>query len=193
MPAGNRPFKVFFVCMGNRCRSPFAEGTFRRLTRGLPVEVGSAGTLNAEGLESPREIHQLAAAAGMDLRTHRSQWLRSVALPDADLVVGFELGHVAGAVIEGGAPKEKVFRLPELVRLLEQVPPPRISDPAERARAMVSSANALRATGGRKFSPDDDVADPFRGPMKGYERMADRITQLTEKLVAELFGSATPG
>lgn len=33
-----------------------------------------------------------------------------------------------------------------------------------------------------------DVADPFRGPMKGYEKMATRITELTEKLVEQLFG-----
>jgi protein-tyrosine-phosphatase len=186
-----RPFTTYFICLGNRCRSPFAEGTFRRLTEGLPVEVGSAGTLNHEGLESPREIHQMARAAGMDLSAHRSRGLGSVPLPEADLVLGFELAHVAGAVIDGGAPKSKTFRLPELVRLLDGLPPPNESDPAERARALVAAAEQARR-GSRGFVSGEDVADPFRGPMKGYEQMAGRITQLTEKLVRQLFGKTAP-
>ena len=189
MTASGKPFTTYFICLGNRCRSPFAEGTFRRLTSGLPVEVGSVGTLEHEGLESPREIHQLARAGGMDLTAHRSRGLRSVPLSDADLVLGFELAHVAGAVIDGGAPKDKTFRLPELVRLLDDVSAPAHADPAERARSLVAAANQLRS-GGKGFVSGEDVADPFRGPMKGYEQMAGRITQLTEKLVVQLFGAS---
>lgn len=191
MTASRKPFTAYFICLGNRCRSPFAEGTFRRLTSGLPVEVGSAGTLDHEGLESPREIHQLGRAAGMDLTAHRSRGLRSVPLPNADLVLGFELAHVAGAVIDGGAPKDKTFRLPELVRLLDDVSAPAHADPAQRARALVAAADQARSGGGGFFS-GEDVADPFGGPMKGYEQMAGRITQLTEKLVVQLFGATAP-
>ena len=40
--------KILFVCMGNICRSPTAEGVFTRLLRErapeLTVEVDSAGT-----------------------------------------------------------------------------------------------------------------------------------------------------
>ena len=40
--------KVLFVCMGNICRSPTAEGVLRKLTSGIdgfgPLEIDSAGT-----------------------------------------------------------------------------------------------------------------------------------------------------
>ena len=183
----DEPFKTYFICLGNRCRSPFAEGTFRRLTQGLPVEVASAGTLDAEGFESPQEIHQLASAAGMDLRGHRSKALGSVPLKDADLVVGFDLSHVAGAVIDGGAPRERTFRLVELIRLLEGAEPFDDLTGVARARAMVAEAHELRQAN-RGFFPDEDIADPFGGPMKGYQQMARQITELTEKLVHKLFG-----
>ncbi len=38
------PFKILTVCTGNICRSPLAEGLLRKVLRGLPVEVSSAGT-----------------------------------------------------------------------------------------------------------------------------------------------------
>ena len=45
---GKKPIRVLFVCLGNICRSPVAEGVFRKLvaSRGLDgvVEVDSAGT-----------------------------------------------------------------------------------------------------------------------------------------------------
>lgn len=44
----DRPVRVLFVCLGNICRSPLAEGAFRKLIRerGLEArfEVDSAGT-----------------------------------------------------------------------------------------------------------------------------------------------------
>lgn len=151
------------------------------------MEVGSAGTLDAPGMESPSEIHKVGEAAGLDLRTHRSRALREIPLADADLVVGFDLSHIAGAVVDGGAPREKTFRLVELVRLLEGAEPFDDLTGVERARAMVEEANEVRSAS-KNFFPNEDIADPFHGPMKGYEEMAARITDLTERLVEQLFG-----
>ncbi len=39
-----KPTKTLFVCLGNICRSPSAEGVMKKLAAGLPVEVQSAGT-----------------------------------------------------------------------------------------------------------------------------------------------------
>ena len=40
--------KILFVCMGNVCRSPIAEGVFRKMVRDAGIEdilrIGSAGT-----------------------------------------------------------------------------------------------------------------------------------------------------
>ncbi|MEW6062034.1 MAG: low molecular weight protein-tyrosine-phosphatase [Bacteroidota bacterium] len=39
-----KPKKILFVCLGNICRSPAAEGVMRKKTEKLPIEIDSAGT-----------------------------------------------------------------------------------------------------------------------------------------------------
>ena len=55
--------RILFVCMGNICRSPTAEGVMRRLIAdaGLDVEVDSAGTGGWHAGEPPDERATLAA------------------------------------------------------------------------------------------------------------------------------------
>jgi protein-tyrosine phosphatase len=52
-----KPFRVLFVCMGNICRSPAAEGTFRQLLKqeGVErhIECDSAGTIDYHTGASP--------------------------------------------------------------------------------------------------------------------------------------------
>jgi protein-tyrosine-phosphatase len=57
-------FRVCFICTGNRCRSPFAETAFRHFTRGLPVEVFSAGTLEIEDGLVPPDLVEVARDLG---------------------------------------------------------------------------------------------------------------------------------
>src|SRR3546814_2529469 len=69
--------KVLFVCMGNICRSPSAEGVFRRLIdeAGLSEVIGvdSAGTHSFHIGEAPDARAQAAARKrGYDL-SHRSE------------------------------------------------------------------------------------------------------------------------
>jgi protein-tyrosine phosphatase len=55
--------RILFVCMGNICRSPTAEGVMRRLVEdaGLDIEVDSAGTGGWHAGEPPDERATLAA------------------------------------------------------------------------------------------------------------------------------------
>src|SRR6187402_1563479 len=76
--------RILFVCMGNICRSPTAEGVFRHLlaTRQVaaPVELDSAGTHDYHVGEPP-DARAIAAARrrGIDLSTLRA---RAVELRD---------------------------------------------------------------------------------------------------------------
>ena len=95
---GENPVSVLFVCMGNICRSPLAEGVFRHLAieRGLDVLADSAGTggWHAGNLPDPRSV-AVAAAHGIDIRGQRA---RKVALGDFarhDLILAMDGSNLA--------------------------------------------------------------------------------------------------
>lgn len=181
------PFRVVFVCSGNQVRSPLAAALFAKLTNDLAVEITSAGTLGIEGAPPPPEAQHVAAALGVDLTHHRSAGLTPAAVRNADLVVGFERAHLAAAVVEAGAPVERAFTLPELVRLLGSAGQVSETEPLARARALVAAAAAARRES-RDFVPGEEIADPIGGPRRAYERVAREVAGLLEALTGMLFG-----
>ena len=70
--------KILFVCMGNICRSPTAEGVFRAHARrhapGLDIEIDSAGT-HAYHVGEPPDPRTIEAATrrGIDLTDLRAR------------------------------------------------------------------------------------------------------------------------
>ncbi len=74
-----------FVCLGNICRSPFAEHLARRH---LPRDrrVTSAGYYPEPGRRSPRDAIAVARRHGVDLSSHRSRVLSRATLEQADAV-----------------------------------------------------------------------------------------------------------
>jgi protein-tyrosine phosphatase len=179
--------RVLFVCTGNRCRSPFAGAYFALITRNLPVEVLSAGTLDAPGNVVPQELIEIGHFSGLDLSSHRSRALVDEDYSEVDLVIGFERTHVAAAVVDAKIPHERAFTLPEIVRLLSETDPPLATDPVERARSAVAAAAARRAENDR-FVPDEEIADPFRRSMEVYRASADDMVALCNALYLQLFG-----
>lgn len=83
------PRGVLFVCHGNICRSPYAEGVFRaRLgpEAAAVIRVRSAGFIGPDR-PSPRFAVEEAAARGIDLRGHRSMTLSAGELRNTEVVV----------------------------------------------------------------------------------------------------------
>lgn len=66
--------KIIFVCTGNICRSPMAEGFAVREAkeRRLLVEIGSAGTNALEGSPASRNSVQACAEREIDISSHRA-------------------------------------------------------------------------------------------------------------------------
>lgn len=65
--------KILFVCLGNICRSPAAEGVMRNKTDGIPVEIDSAGTAGYHiGELADTRMRSHASKRGYAL-THRAR------------------------------------------------------------------------------------------------------------------------
>lgn len=185
-PRRERPFQLVVVCTGNRVRSPAAEGFLRVLTEGLPVRLSSAGLLDLGPVPALPETLQTAAELGFDLSDHRAQCVVNADLSSVDLVVGFEQRHVATAVVDAHAGRDRTFTIVELVDLLERVLPPAESDPADRAREAVTRAAALRRG---RTEPPTEIPDPLGGSTAVYRSTIERVRDLSERLAVGLFGA----
>jgi protein-tyrosine phosphatase len=178
--------KILFVCTGNQCRSALAEVMTRSLAAGLPVEVSSMGTHSTRSLPSPPETRRAAAMLGYDLEAHRSRGIDAAELGEADLVVGFELSHVASAVVDHGSAGSRTWLLPQLVVTLEVAQVPTDGDDlVERARSRVAAAHELR--GGRTPKFDEQIADPIGRPPRIHEETGRAIEAFCRRLLRDLF------
>jgi len=90
-----RPQRILFVCLGNTCRSPMAEGMFRHLAQcaGLSAEfrATSAGT-RARSTGTPPDPRACAAmrARSLDISNLRTTQLSATDLAAADLIVAMD-------------------------------------------------------------------------------------------------------
>lgn len=81
--------KVLFVCLGNICRSPAAEGVFRAMAP--EVETDSAGTGSWHVGEPPYGPMQTAARdRGYDLSDLRARQFQAADFERFDLIVGMD-------------------------------------------------------------------------------------------------------
>lgn len=90
------PSRLLFVCSGNICRSPMAEGiALLQADRvGLPVDVQSAGTLGLEDRPADPKSVKVCREIGVDLRDFRSQGLSQGLVDWADTILVMELAHL---------------------------------------------------------------------------------------------------
>jgi protein-tyrosine phosphatase len=105
--------RVLFVCLGNICRSPTADGVFRRLVKdaGLShaVECESAGT-HAYHVGEGADVRSAQAAKrrGYDLSRHRARRVRESDFGDFDYVLAMDrdnLRHLEAAAASAGPSK----------------------------------------------------------------------------------------
>ena len=95
--------KVLFVCTGNICRSPFAEGLARKLARerGIEgVEFASAGT-HVAGACATDDGVAVARERGVDLSAFAPRALTAELVEGADVVVAMAPHHLADSVLAG--------------------------------------------------------------------------------------------
>ncbi len=89
---------VVFVCTGNTCRSPMAEGIFRVLLRERDVtgvECTSCGLCGCVGMPATDEAVRAAKAYGADISAHRSRPVSRYLLEQGDRFVCMTASHAA--------------------------------------------------------------------------------------------------
>jgi protein-tyrosine phosphatase len=150
--------KVLFVCLGNICRSPMAEGVFRKLLEreGLAhrVEVDSAGTGDwHRGAPPDPRAREAAGRRGVDISGQRARQAKRGDFERFDYVLAMDRDNHADL---GG------------------IAPPGRED---RLRLFLDFAPGLEAR---------DVPDPYYGGPAGFETVLDMIEAAAEGLLAHI-------
>lgn len=97
---------LLFVCTGNTCRSPLAEGIARHAIaeRGFTnISVSSAGISTWEGASASDGSLLVAMEHGIDLSSHRTTPLSAELTADAQLILTMSDSHLARVKELGGA------------------------------------------------------------------------------------------
>jgi len=155
----NPPVRVQFVCLGNICRSPVAEGVFRALVHqaGLTArfEVASAGTGRWHVGEPPHAMTQaVARGRGVDLSAQRARHFREDDLDAFDEVLAMDAQNL------------------EHIRALLR--------PTHRARVGLL-LDELGAA-----APVREVPDPYGGDRDGFERVHTLVERACAALLERL-------
>ncbi|MEX2281058.1 MAG: low molecular weight protein-tyrosine-phosphatase [Gemmatimonadota bacterium] len=156
VPPQSDPVRVVFVCMGNICRSPLAEGVFRHLVakRGLTdrFAIDSAGISGYhEGDPPDARSAAVARQRGIEL-TGQSRPLKRRDLEHFDYVIVMDSENLAGVqrLAIGAAPSARIQYLREF-------------DPDASGQL--------------------DVPDPYYGGASGFEHVQDMVERSCERLL----------
>ena len=88
---------IIFVCLGNICRSPLAEGIAKKYAKeyNLHIKVESAGTGNWHIGEAPcPDSIKIAQQNGVDISTQRAKLVEGHDFKNFDLVIGLDDNNV---------------------------------------------------------------------------------------------------
>lgn len=149
---------ILFVCMGNICRSPTAEGVFRNLhaelAPQLELHIDSAGTHAYHIGEPPDSRSQAAAQArGVDISRHRG---RQVMVDDF---------HVFDYVLAMDSAN------------LQRLQTMRPRDARAKLKLLLEYAPETK---------HKDVPDPYYGGARGFEEVLDLVEAGGRGLMAEI-------
>lgn len=155
-----KPQAILFVCAGNICRSPTAEGIFAKKASatGLAdrIVVDSAGTLGYHAGEPPDpRAQQAALRRGYDLSALRARRVERGDFDRFDLVLAMDSDNRA---------------------FLSRLCPP---SSAHKIKLMMEYA--------RRYT-EREVPDPYAGGPDGFEAVLNMLEDATEGLLLTISG-----
>jgi protein-tyrosine phosphatase len=150
--------RILFVCLGNICRSPTAEGVLRALAAreapGLALQVDSAGTAAYHVGEPPDpRARQAAARRGYDLTALRARIVEPRDFERFDLILAMDRDNLQ--VLRRRAPPAAHERLRLFLEFAPEAGP-------------------------------EDVPDPYYGGPNGFEEVLDLVEAAARGLLAHL-------
>ncbi|MGI8793002.1 MAG: hypothetical protein ACR2H3_07485 [Acidimicrobiales bacterium] len=172
---------ILFLCTGNICRSPMAEGLLRKrlADRRYDATVHSAG-LSLQDQPASQFGIEVMAARGVDTSAHRSRIFTRQMIAGADLVIGMARTHVREAVVAEGEAWARAYTLKEIVRRGTATGPRQRGQKLDEWLALVHEGRSHHDLLGADRA--DDVADPIGGTKAMYETTATEIDDLVERL-----------
>lgn len=144
----NKKHRLLFVCTGNICRSPTAEGVMRSLLRQHhledKIEVDSAGTHGWHKGEAP-DMRSVACARsfGVDLRDLKSRPIREEDFSNFDTVIVMDGKNMSDLKFftQGLEVKSKIYKLLDFAPSYgEDVPDPYYKDNFDYVFEMIQVA-----------------------------------------------------
>lgn len=107
-------FSILFVCTGNTCRSPMAEGITRKIALEYNIDkfhISSAGTGAINGL--PATNYAIAAAKhwDIDIIQHQSRTLNKNIIKGSDLILAMGVEHVEYILALDRSAKSRTYML----------------------------------------------------------------------------------
>jgi predicted ATP-grasp superfamily ATP-dependent carboligase/protein-tyrosine-phosphatase len=111
------PRSFLFVCKGNICRSPFAEGMAKRYDFEMRrITFLSAGIAADESADCPREAIVTAGKYGVDLSRHRPRKVDAGMMASHDMIIAMEAWQFRFLRSRFPEHGQKVFLLPLFAR-----------------------------------------------------------------------------
>src|SRR5438876_4124551 len=111
---------ILFVCTGNVCRSPMAEGIFRLATQGRGnYRVFSAGLNAVDGHPPSGYAVQALRELGVDISNLRSRMVTPELIHQADYIIGMTHNHIDTVMMSYPEAAEKTFLLREFDETLD--------------------------------------------------------------------------
>jgi len=192
--------RLLFVCTGNICRSPMAEGITRAAIernhpeRPVSLEVASAGIAGLDGEEPTSEAVRAMEERGIDIRGYEAQTVSRKETVESDLVMVMEERHKSHVSALAGRAVVPVFLLLKLAEAVQVVL--KAEDhgldrvgPLESLESVVSVATVMERNDSWELPLHQyEVADPMGMPLEWYRRAADIMEVAIGDILRALLG-----
>ncbi|HAE92070.1 protein-tyrosine phosphatase [Tissierella praeacuta DSM 18095] len=114
--------KILFICTGNTCRSPMAEGILKFMIEknNLNIEVESAGISVFHGDNASKNSIEAMKKIGIDISRHRAKQIHGELVNDARLILTMSKSHKDFIILNFPRSRDKVFTLLEYAYKLDK-------------------------------------------------------------------------